>query len=39
MESNHRTQVRSLLLYPLSYGAGFGQSSAGGRGFGSTPLA
>ena len=28
MESNHRTQIRSLPLYPLSYGAGFGQSSA-----------
>ena len=28
MESNHRTQIRSLPLYPLSYGAEFGQSSA-----------
>jgi ketosteroid isomerase-like protein len=28
MESNHRTQIRSLPLYPLSYGAGFVQSSA-----------
>src|SRR5215208_3839693 len=28
MESNHRTQIRSLPLYPLSYGAGFSQSSA-----------
>src|SRR5215211_2860800 len=28
MESNHRTQIRSLPLYPLSYGAAFGQSSA-----------
>jgi ketosteroid isomerase-like protein len=27
MESNHRTQIRSLPLYPLSYGAEFGQSS------------
>ena len=27
MESNHRTQIRSLPLYPLSYGAGLGQSS------------
>jgi ketosteroid isomerase-like protein len=27
MESNHRTQIRSLPLYPLSYGAGVGQSS------------
>jgi ketosteroid isomerase-like protein len=26
-ESNLRTQIRSLPLYPLSYGAGFGQSS------------
>jgi hypothetical protein len=27
MESNHRTQIRSLPLYPLSYGARSGQSS------------
>jgi ketosteroid isomerase-like protein len=27
MESNHRTQIRSLPLYPLSYGAGKRQSS------------
>ena len=39
MESNHRTQIRSLPLYPLSYGAGSVRVALDGRRIRSAALA